>query len=67
MCQEENENETEKESFRLFQMMPVTNEPSPFYYITYNFWFVRHRFVSEHTRTNETFGFGFRLRFRLGR
>ena len=35
--------------------------------VTYNNWFVRHRFVSEHTRTNESFGFRLRLRFCLGR
>ena len=29
MCQDEDENETENESFRSFQIMPVTNEPSP--------------------------------------
>ena len=34
-----------------------------------NYWFINHRFVSEHTRANESFGFRFRfrLRFCLGR
>ena len=35
--------------------------------ITYIYWFVCYRFVSEHTRTNKNFSFRFCLRFRLGR
>ena len=67
LCQDKDKNETKNESFRSFWIMPVTNEPSPWYYITLNFRFVRHRFVSEHTRTKESFGFGFCLHFCLGR
>ena len=49
MCQDKDENEAENESFRSFWIMPVRNEPSPYYYIAYNYWFVHHRYVSEHT------------------
>ena len=44
MCQDKDENETKNESFCSFYIMPVTNEPSPQYYITYDFGLVRHPF-----------------------
>ena len=42
MCQDENENEPEDESFRSFWIKPVTNEPGPQYYDTLKDRFVRH-------------------------
>ena len=42
MCQVENENEPEDESFRLFRIKPVTNEPGPQYYDILKDRFVRH-------------------------
>ena len=48
MCQDENE--TENESFRLFCIKTVTNEPGPQYYDTFKDRFVRHALVPERTK-----------------
>ena len=61
MCQDENKNETEDESFRSFWIKPVTNEPGSQYYDTLNDRFVRHA-----SRTNQSFGFCLRFRLCLG-
>ena len=50
MCQEENENEPEDESFRSFWIKPLTNELGSQYYDTLNDWFVRHALVPERTK-----------------
>ena len=51
MCQDENENEPKDESFRLFWIKPVTNEPGPQYYDTLKDWCVRHAYyLPERTR-----------------
>ena len=50
MYQDEDENETEDESFRSFWIKPVTNEPGSQYYDTLNDWFVRHALVPERTK-----------------
>ena len=54
MCQDEDENETKNESFRSFWIVAVTDELSPWYDAILKHWFVHHRILSEHTRTNET-------------
>ena len=50
MYQDEDENETEDESFRSFWIKPLTNEPGSQYYDTLNDWFVRHALVPERTK-----------------
>ena len=42
MYQDEDENETEDESFRSFWIKPVTNEPGPQYYDSLKDRFIRH-------------------------
>ena len=55
MYQDENENEPEDESFRLFWIKPVMNKPGPQYYDT----------LKERFKTNQSLGFRLRFRFRL--
>ena len=59
-------------SFGAIVILTTFGQPHPLYaafllkvspLIYNNHWFVRHRFVSEHTIMNESFGFGLRLRF----
>ena len=50
MCQDENKNETEDESFRSFWIKPVPNEPGSQYYDTLNDRFVRHALVPGRTK-----------------
>ena len=42
MCQDEDENVPEDESFRSFWIKPVTNEPGPHYYVKLKDRFVCH-------------------------
>ena len=50
MYQDENENEPEDESFRLFWIKPVMNKPGPQYYDTLKDGFVRHAQVPERSK-----------------
>ena len=50
MCQDEDENEPEDESFCSFWIKPVTNEPGPQYYDTLKVRFVRHALAPEQTK-----------------
>ena len=52
MCQDEDENEDENQSFGSFWNLCVTNEPIFQYIIALlRAWFVRHRFYPERTKT----------------
>ena len=56
MCQDEDENEDENQSFGSFWNLCMTNEPILRCIIVLRAWFVRHRLYPERTKT---FVFGF--------
>ena len=56
MCQDEDENEDENQSFGSFWNLRMTNEPILQCIIVLRAWFVRHRLSPEQTKT---FVFGF--------
>ena len=51
MCQDENENEDENQSFGSFWNLCMTNEPIFQCIIVLRAWFVRHRLYPERTKT----------------
>ena len=60
MCQDENENEDENQSFGWFWNLCMTNEPILQSIILLRAWFVRHRLYPERTKTF-VYGFVFAL------
>ena len=62
MCQDEDENEDEHQSFGSFWDLCMTNEPILQYIIVLRAWFVRHRLYPEQTKA---FVFGFVFVFDL--